>query len=350
MCAGRIDADRHALFTGSGMKYVGFFVCLSIGVGLGWVGRGWVDDSRSERADADRTASRPPAPPPVDTGGAGAAPPARMHEDPPRTETPDPAAAPAPPEGADAEEGGTDAADVDMDSIAEMFRSQSPQWKAFAKMQIKQRLGPLLKELGYDHATATMIEEAFLADAERSIDRLIAMMLGEEEFDDSLANWMMGLPPKMSPELERDLATFLGDNELSRVRTEMKKTHDKQMEDFVELQINMMGIAGLTEQQRREVQDLVRGNDPMREQFRQFAEVTRDKQKFARLMAGEGLAEEMEKQMAPRRERMRQILTPQQFEQYRTYEQTLVKQAEMGMKMFQAMAKQTPKPEAPSGK
>jgi len=329
------------------MKYVGWLFFLAAGAALGWFGRGWSDSNLSERAPSDRTPPRP-----ADEAQRGPAPGTEPYG--PNSPAsgvaraaPSPSEAPEAPPTEDAE-GDAKAPGADMEAVGEMLRAQSPQWKAFAKMQLRQRLGPLLKELGYDAATASQIEEAFVADVDRSIDALIAMMVGDAPVDDSIPNMMMGLPPKLSPQLERDLATLMGDHELARLRDTVKDSHDKQMEEFVDMQIGMMGIADLTDAQRQEVRSLFRENDPMKEQFKQFADVTRDREKFARILSGEGLAEEIEKSMAPRRERMRQILTPQQFEQYRSYEKTMITQAEMGMKMLQAMGKQKPAPPAGS--
>jgi hypothetical protein len=55
-----------------------------------------------------------------------------------------------------------------------------------------------------------------------------------------------------------------------------------------------------------------------------------------RLLRGEGLEEEMERQFAGTRRRVRDILTPEQYRKYEIYEQGLVKQAQMGLKMMSA--------------
>jgi Spy/CpxP family protein refolding chaperone len=222
-----------------------------------------------------------------------------------------------------------------------MVEAQGPQWKAFAKMQAKQRLAALLAELGYDAATSGQIEEAFLADIERRVDALLAAMAGQRPAEGTnMVDWMGGLPEKLSPELERDVALLLGDGEMGRFRDAVTKAHEKQAEELVDMQVNMMGLTGLTETQRQQVRAVVREQDPMKDQFQQFTELTQDRAKLNKLIeTGEGLAEHMEKSMAPRRERMRQILTPEQFEQYGRYEKTMVQQAEMGIKMLQAMSK-----------
>jgi len=85
----------------------------------------------------------------------------------------------------------------------------------------------------------------------------------------------------------------------------------------------------------------------MQEQLRSMAGVMHDPERRKRLLRGEGLDEEIRSSMAPRRERMRTILSPQQFEKYLAYEKTLVDQAKMGLKMFGLGAKTKPAPQAP---
>lgn len=73
-----------------------------------------------------------------------------------------------------------------------------------------------------------------------------------------------------------------------------------------------------------------------------------------RLMSGEGLAEEIEKSSAPRRDRMRQILNEAQLERYVAWEKQMVQQAEMGIKMMSGLMSKGnqggQKPKAPEGK
>ena len=255
-----------------------------------------------------------------------------------------PAPATAQPEAAGAEaataEGGPEP-----DPLTEMVKSQGPQWKAWATMQAKPKIRQLLAELGFDPETTARIEAAMLKDVEHQVDQAMLMMLGEAEMDPNAFLYFMGLPPDLNPDVERELGTFLVDSEIASVRAEVKKAHDKQLTDFADMQIGMMQLTDMTADQKTRLREVFRGKNQMQEQFAQFAEVTRDRTLFKKLVTGEiDLAAEMRKSYAPQRERVSQILTPEQMKGYDKYEESLIRQAEMGMKMMGAMLKTKPKP------
>ncbi|MHC4164547.1 MAG: hypothetical protein ACYSUM_20685, partial [Planctomycetota bacterium] len=157
-------------------------------------------------------------------------------------------------------------------------------------------------------------------------------MLGEADLDPNAFLYFMGLPPDLNAEVERELGTFLSDNEIASVRSEVKKAHDKQLTD-------------MTADQKTRMREIFRGKNLMQEQFTQFAEVTRDRNLFKKLVTGEiDLAAEMKKSFEPQRQRVSQILTPEQMKGYDKYEESLIRGAEMGMKMMGAMVKEKPKP------
>jgi len=231
------------------------------------------------------------------------------------------------------------------DPLTEMVKSQGPQWKAWATMQAKPKIRQLLAELGFDAETTARIEEAMLKDVEQQVDQAMLMMLGEVEMDANAFLYFMGLPPDLNPEVERELGTFLGDNEIASVRSEVKKAHDKQLTDFADMQIGMMQLTDMTADQNTRMREVFRGKNLMQEQFAQFAEVTRDRSLFKKLVSGEiDLAAEMKKSYEPQRQRVSEIRTPEQMKGYDKYEESLIRQAEMGMKMMGAMLKTKPKP------
>ncbi|MHC4931719.1 MAG: hypothetical protein ACYTGV_05965 [Planctomycetota bacterium] len=230
--------------------------------------------------------------------------------------------------------------EAEEDPIEKWVRAQSTQWKAWASMQSGQRLESLLKDLGFDEATARAIEEAIAKEAERQTERAIQMFLGEEELDPDAFGYFMGLPPDLSPELEGELATFLNDAEIDELRQGFKRTYDKQMRAMADMQIGMMPIPDMTANQRQRMQDLFSSRNLMAEQLTQFAEFTGDRGKMRDLIEGKTLKAAMERQFAPTRNRVKEILTPQQMEGYRKYEQMLIQQAEVGIKMFGALLEQ----------
>lgn len=245
------------------------------------------------------------------------------------------------------EEAATAEGESEPDPLKKWVESVGPQWKAWATMQARPKIRQMLAELGLDEETAARIEEAMLKDVEQQVERAMLMMLGEEEMDPNAFLYFMGLPPDLNPDVERELGTFLGDSEIASVRAEVKKAYDKQLTDFADMQIGMMQLTDMTADQKTRMREVFRGKNHMQEQFAQFAEVTRDRSLFRKLVNGEiDLAAEMKKSFAPQRQRVGQILTSEQMKGYDKYEESLIRQAEMGMKMMGAMMNAKPKPKA----
>lgn len=231
------------------------------------------------------------------------------------------------------------------DSMAEMVKSMGTQWKGWATMQAKPKIRQLLEALGFDAETSARIEAAMLKDVENQVDQAMLMMLGEAEMDADAFLYFMGLPPDLNADVERELGTFLRDDEIASVRSEVKKAFDKQLTDFADMQIGMMQLTDMTADQETRLREVFRGKNAMQEQFAQFAEVTRDRSLFDKLASGEiDIAAEMKKSYAPQRQRVSEILTPEQMKGYDKYEESMIRQAEMGMKMMGAMFKEKPKP------
>jgi len=316
------------------VKYLGLICVAGAGFLAGWFAHAWSTEEPADRTGPrDRTATErrraAPVEPPADDPA-----PAREPE---AAATPDEAGETV----AQPAEGETE---VEGDPLAEWMESVSPQWKAWGSMQAKQKIGALLAKMGFDPETAKLIEEAMAKDAELQIDKAIRMMLGEEAMDPDAFYYFMGVPPELSEELERELATFLGDEDILAIRTQVKREHEQQVEAMVDMQIGMMAIPDLSDNQKTRIREALAGRDMMQEQMRQFAEVTRDRTKLARLLKGEGLNEAMEENFAPMRKKMRTILSPQQFESYLAYEKRTVKMVEGQMKMLAGMFKKEPAP------
>ena len=232
------------------------------------------------------------------------------------------------------------------DQIEEWLRSASSQWKAFAGMQAKNKVRGLLAGLGFDPETAKQIEAAIVADVERQVDRAIAMMLGEEALEESAFTSMLGIPPDLSTELERELGSYLSDEEIGAVRERVQGAHTKQMNDMADVQIATMRIDNLSEDQKTRLRDVFVGKDMMSRQMTQFAELTRNRKQFMDILQDEeALTGLVKKNMEPQRQRVRDILDDEQFKKYEAYEKTVLQQARMGMKMMSAMMKKPTKQE-----
>ncbi|MHC4939583.1 MAG: hypothetical protein ACYTHK_11485 [Planctomycetota bacterium] len=226
------------------------------------------------------------------------------------------------------------------DQIEEWLRSASGQWKAYAGMQAKNKVRGLLAGLGFDPETAKQIEEAIVKDVERQVDSAIAMMLGEEEMDAGAFTAMLGIPPTLSPELERELATYLSDEEIGAVRERVQGAHNKQMNDMADMQIASMGIRDLDADQKSRLREVFVGKDMMSQQMEQFADLTRNRKNLMSVLEDEeAFVALVEKNMEPQRRKVRDILNDEQYKRYQAFEKTIVQQAKMGMKMMSAMMK-----------
>jgi hypothetical protein len=237
-------------------------------------------------------------------------------------------------EGESAESAGDD------DQIEEWLRSASGQWKAYAGMQAKNKVRGLLAGLGFDAETAKEIEAAIVADVERQVDRAIGMMLGEEEMDPGAFTAMLGIPPTLSPELEKELGTYLDDEEIGAVRERVQGAHTKQMNDMADVQIASMRIGNLDADQKSRLREVFVGKDMMSQQMKQFGELTRNRKNLMGVLADEKqFTALIEKNMEPQRRQVRDILNDEQFKKYQAYEKNVLQQAKMGMKMMSAMMK-----------
>jgi len=299
-----------------------YLLVLAIGLVGGWFGHELLRKPAPPRAPAQKpiVEAPPPATPPVSLPPAPTLP---REEATAEAEEKVPASAATAPDAA-------------MVALREMVQSQMPAWKAWAKMQTGQRVDALLATLPFDAERERMIKDLLQKEAERQVERAAAMMLGDEEMDPAAFQWFTGMPAELSPRLEGELATFLNDGEIQVLRAEVKRSHEKQLTDMADMQIGMMAIHDLSDDQKARMREVFVGKDVMTEQFTQFAEVVRDRDRMGRLLEGKGLKEEMEKGFEGTRRRVRDILNNEQFAKYQAYEKQLAAQAEVGLKMMRA--------------
>jgi hypothetical protein len=302
------------------MRYVLGIAAAIACMAIGWFGHEILAKPPTPRAASARTVVEAP-PAPVERVSL---PPAPSHVEEEKVSA----------EGGETLPAGT--ADPELDRLREMIVSQSKMWKGFAGMQMKQRADALLASLPFDAAREQKIKDLLQKEAELQAERAAMMMLGEEEFDQSAFEWFMGMPSELSASLEHELATFLNDGEMQVVRAEVKRAREKQMSDMADMQIGMMQIHDLSDDQRTRMREVYSGTDMMTEQFSRFGEIVRDRDRMRRLLRGEGIEAEMERQFEGTRRRVRDILTPEQYRKYEIYEQGLVRQAQMGLKMMSA--------------
>ncbi|MGQ0612609.1 MAG: hypothetical protein ACT4PV_02505 [Planctomycetaceae bacterium] len=228
--------------------------------------------------------------------------------------------------------------------LAEMMRAQIPMMKSFASAQSRERAGELLTALNLDPERADRLAQALANDAARQIEAAFLMMFGEGELDPDVLASMQGVPAEVSQELEGELARFLSPGEIVAVREHVKRQHARQQEQMVEMQVALLDIPDLSPDQGTRVRALFRDTDSMHQDTVRFAEMMRVPGKMRELFTEEGIRAEMERQFAPRRERMRQILTQEQMARYGAYEERMAQQALMAIKMFGGRGKMSAQP------
>ena len=222
----------------------------------------------------------------------------------------------------------------------------SKQWQAMSSMFAKRNMKGQLTALGFDEETAKRIEELIATEAGRQTERAINMMVGAEDLDPDAFYWFFGNGPELSNEFERELSTFLTDDEIAAVRDEVKRGHEKQLVEMADMTIGMMGVPNLTEDQTTRVRKAFAGKDFIRQQFVGFAELTRDRKRLEAAIANpKEMEKEVRKGMAPLRRQMANILTPQQMKSFDRFETQMIRMQQMQMKMMGGLFKEAqPKP------
>lgn len=229
------------------------------------------------------------------------------------------------------------------DPLRELTQAQIPAMRAFASGQAKHRAELLAAKLRLDAERAARLAQVFSDEAARQVDLAFGMFFGEIELDPDLLLALWGGPGALTPELERELAAFLGAEEIVAAREFVRKEQERQREQAVDMQVAMLGIHDLTDDQRTRVREVFGDLGAYAADMTRFAKVLREPAELDRLFTEEGMREIMEEGFRARREKMRGILNAAQMEKYARYEDLLVKQALVGAQMFKSLRKPAPK-------
>jgi len=310
-------------------------VLLAVGFGAGYLVRGLSAPREAPRSAPAPSAADLPAPPP---------PQERAPESVPPPVAPEPAA----PESAAA--GDSPAPELAPGESLEsemnaMVKSQMPMWKSIAGSHAKRQGALLAAELKLDSARAEQLAAVLAAEAARQVELSMGAFFGEGkgEPDPDMFLAMQSGIAVVTPELEAELARFLSASEIVGVRDYVAKERERQQEQLVDMQVSMLAIPDMTQDQQKRVREVFRVGDTYRKDMVRFSRLMRDPATFERILTEEGMRELLEESFRPRRETMATILTPQQMEGYRKYEDAWVQQALMGVKMFRAMRPPEPK-------
>lgn len=298
---------------------------LLLGCAIGWFGRELTLDKNTKRTPRTSERDRGTVP---DREPRGAA----------RKTEPAPAAKPA--KAAPEAEAEPAKKAAEADPVEEMVRTMAKQWKGMSSMFAKQRIEPLLREAGFDAETAKKIEELIAKEAGAQTEKAIRMMLGYDEIEGDAFYWFLGVGPELSGDIEGELATFLNDEEIAVVRAQVSQSHKKQLNDMADMTLGMMGIRNLSDDQRTRIKEHLVGKDLMQEQFVRIAQLTRDREKLRAAIADPKKASaEFTKSFEPTRRRMKDVLTPAQFQQYESFEKQMAQMSQMQFKMMEGLLK-----------
>ena len=301
---------------------------LALGLAVGWLARELTLDKTDSKAASRKSGIRNSA------GWHGAEPEEEPGNDAPPLEIPrstTPAEKTAPEE--------EESADTAANALARFIKTQGPAMKAMAAMQAKPKVRALAAALGFDQATQERIEEELMAEVDAQIERALQMLLGQEDLDPSTLEYLLGMPPELSPEVEKKLAAFLSDEEVAIVREQIAVNHKAQARDMADAQIKMMDISDLSDGQRAEMRDIFEGRNFMKDRLSRFAKVTRNPKMLEKMLAGgQELTRIMKQQFEPTRVRVREVLRDDQFTRYEAYEARMIQQAEGSLSMLRAMA------------
>ncbi len=228
--------------------------------------------------------------------------------------------------------------DLENDPIAKFINTQRHQWKGFASMQAKEKVKGLLAGLGFDAETVAQIEAAIVADVNRQMDVAVDMMIGTADLDPNAFASFMGMPSDLSTELEGKLGTYLDDAQVHSVRERVKGSYQKQLGAMADMQIGMMGLSDLTDDQRGRLKEIYTSRDMMADQFTQFASLTRDRTRLTEALKDDtSIDAAMRKNFEPIRRQVQDVLTPEQYKSYESFEDNMVMTARQQLKMMQGL-------------
>jgi hypothetical protein len=311
------------------MKNLQSIALLILGFAAGFLARDLTLEKPRSRTPAPVSAASPQPPAPAFPAEVSVAPaPEATSPAPPPTPASPPADAPEP-----------------EDPLRELTQAQIPAMRAFASGQAKHRAELLAARLRLDPARAARLAQVFADEAARQVDLAFGMFFGDVELDPDLLLALWGGPGALTPELERELAAFLGTDEIVATREFVKREQERQREQAIDMQVAMLGIPDLTDDQRTRVREVFGDMGAYAADMTRFAKVMREPGSFERVFTEAGMREIMEEGFRVRREKMRGILNAAQMERYARYEDLLVKQALMGAQMFKSLRKPAPKRE-----
>lgn len=233
--------------------------------------------------------------------------------------------------------------------VAEAMKGFLPIVKLQMKTQSKGVAAEIADAMNLDPAQAKLLAAALGDEANRQVDAAWEMLFGEGEIDPEALGVLYGMfGVTMSPELEETLTSFMDDGQIGAFRDELGRQRERQVDQAVEMQIRMTGVSDLTEDQRRRVRDVYRDANVLQQQTEYFVRYLRDPKRLREVLDNpDQLAADLERGFTPQRTKLRDILTPEQFQKYRKSEQNMIELARAQLRMFAPQPAAKPAGDAP---
>lgn len=207
--------------------------------------------------------------------------------------------------------------------FAVMMKAWRPMFEQQVTSWAKGRSGGISSAMALKPEDAELLATALGKDASRQLDAAWEMLFGDADIDpDALSIFQGIMSGEISEDLERELTSFLSDDQVHSFRDEFGKAHEKQKDQLIDMSIQMMGVPGLSDDQRNKLRDVFRDTDPMREWNMNFARMMREPETLRDVIDDpEKFADEMKKGAQGQRDHLRNILNEEQMKQAdRSYE------------------------------
>ena len=225
------------------------------------------------------------------------------------------------------------------------MNTQLPSWKATFGVNARSTGMQIAKALGLEGEVAEQFAAAFKAEGARAAERGMALFSGEFDGDPSEMeqimdgfSWMMGTAGIMSDELATDLGNLIGDEEIGAARDELRTRNKAHIGRQIDMQVGMMNLPELSGTQKAEIKEVF-GGGMMKEQTKIWGEIMKEPRRLMQADTEEKWAELIEPSMKPNRDRMRTILTDEQFSAYRDYEKTSIEGVRIWLEPYMKMAR-----------
>lgn len=215
------------------------------------------------------------------------------------------------------------------------WQAQIPQAKEDAEKSGREKGAEIGRSLGIDAERAAQMGEVFARHSGEMTERIMTLLFGEEEIDE-LAFQELEDGLDFNVDLERDLSLFLSDEEVLAVRREMDAAEAREKEARVDGRIEAFALPELSERQREEVREVLRqdGSDNRDPMLKAMRAMFREPEKAKQLADDKEFIASLRAAHEGRRERLKAILSKEQFSRYEAWERRDIANTRMGVRMM----------------